>query len=428
MSGARSWGRRGLLALLFVLTCLAATLSVVAVWAHQTVLGTDRFVATVERVVQEPEVQAFAADRLARQVVEAADVEGRIAGVLPSNQAFLAVPIASAVERVLDERLTDLFARPRAQEALVTAAGATHRRLMTVLRGDSDVVTVEGTTVTIDLLPIAVEGLAQLQQLGLIPATVTLPDVSDPASRDAAIASLEERLGRDIPDDFALVTVADATRLATAQQLVRAFDLVVIVLVVVTLILAVLTIAFAQRRLRMVIALALGVVVALVLARIIARTVMSGVASSAAAGGSGDVLRLVVQDLTQDLATWTWLLVGLGIVVALAVWALSRPDWLTSGTEALASASRSERSAAWLRDHADGVGWSAAIVLVVAALAVVATPELAILAGIGLAVIAWSGVLRRGSATDAAAPAGDAAVPTADAPAPTADGPAPPTG
>jgi hypothetical protein len=400
MSGAGSWGRRGLLVLLLVLTCLAATLSVVSIWAHQTVLGTDRFVATVERVVQEPEVQAFAADRLARQVVAAADVEGRISGVLPSNQAFLAVPIASAVERVLDERLTDLFARPRAQEALVTAAEATHRRLMSVLRGDSDVVTVEGTTVTIDLLPVAVEGLGQLQQLGLIPASVVLPDVSDPAARDAAIASLEERLGRDIPDDFALVTVADATRLATAQQLVRAFDLVVIVLVVVTVVLAALTVVLARRRLRMVVALALGIVVALILARMIARAIMAGVASSAAASGSGDVLRLVVQDLTQDLATWVWLLVVLGIVVAATAVALGRPDWLTSGAEALALPSRSDRFAAWLRDHADGIGWSVAIVLVVAVLAVVATPELAILAGIGLAVVAWSGVLRRRAAPD----------------------------
>jgi hypothetical protein len=400
MSGAGSWGRRGLLVLLLVLTCLAATLSVVAIWAHQTVLGTDRFVATVERVVHEPEVQAFAADRLARQVVAAADVEGRISGVLPSNQAFLAVPIASAVERVLDERLTDLFARPRAQEALVTAAEATHRRLMSVLRGDSDVVAVEGTTVTIDLLPVAVEGLGQLQQLGLIPASVVLPDVSDPAARDAAIASLEERLGRDIPDDFALVTVADATRLATAQQLVRAFDLVVIVLVVVTVVLAALTVVLARRRLRMVVALALGIVVALILARMIARAIMAGVASSAAASGSGDVLRLVVQDLTQDLATWVWLLVVLGIVVAATAVALGRPDWMTSGAEALASPSRSDRFAAWLRDHADGIGWSVAIVLVVAVLAVVATPELAILAGIGLAVVAWSGVLRRRAAPD----------------------------
>jgi hypothetical protein len=386
-----------LLGLLFVLTCLAATLSVVAVWAHQTVLARDRFVATVERVVTEPEVQAFAADRLASQVVVAADVQGRIAGLLPSEQAVLAVPITSAVERVLEERLANLLASPRAQNAFVTAAGATHRRLMNVLRGDSDFVSIEGTTVSIDLLPIAVEGLGQLQQIGLLPASVTLPDVSDPEARDAAIANLEERLGRDIPDDFALVTVADATRLATAQQLVRAFDLIVIVLVVVTIVLAALTVVLARRRLRMVVALALGFVVALVLARIIVRAILSGVASSAAASGSDDVLRLVIQDLTADLATWTWLLVVLGVVVAITAWALGRPEWLTSGADALASSSRSERFGAWVRDHADGIAWSVAIVLVVAALAVVASPELGILAGIGLVVVAWSGVLGRGA-------------------------------
>ena len=59
----------------------------------------------------------------------------------------------------------------------------------------------------------------------MLPASVVLPDVSDPAGRDAAIATLESRLGRDLPDDFALIQVADANRLATAQSAVRAFDI-----------------------------------------------------------------------------------------------------------------------------------------------------------------------------------------------------------
>lgn len=401
MSAATSWGRRGLLGLLFVLACLGVTLSIIAVWAHQTVLSTDRFVAVVGRVVEEPEVQAFAADRIARQVVVAGDVEERIAETLPPRQAFLAVPLTSAIERVLEERLTSLFARERAQSAMLTAMGAAHRRMVAVLRGDSDIISVEGTTVTIDLLPLAVGGLAELQSLGVVPATVVLPDVTDTAGRDAVIASLEDRLGRDLPDDFALVSIADATRLAAAQSLVRAFDLVVVALVVVTIALCLATVLLARRRLRMVVALGLGVVVAIILARIIVRTALTGITPSIATGGSGDVLTLLIRDLTSDLATWTWLLVGLGILVAATAAVVSRPTWLTSGAEALtASSSRSERVGAWLRDHADGIGWTAAIILTVVVLTVAVTPEVAILAGIGLVLLAWSGVLRRGPSTE----------------------------
>ncbi len=122
---------------------------------------------------------------------------------------------------------------------------------MTLLRNDSPFVDVNGTTATIDLLPVAVEGLRVLQEQGILPASVVLPDVSDPAGRDAAIATLESRLGRDLPDDFALIQVADANRLATAQSAVRAFDIVTVVLVVLAVVFIAATILLSGRRLRM---------------------------------------------------------------------------------------------------------------------------------------------------------------------------------
>ena len=43
--------RSGLVGLLFVLACISLVLSTIAVWAHQTLLVTDRFVAVTSRVV-----------------------------------------------------------------------------------------------------------------------------------------------------------------------------------------------------------------------------------------------------------------------------------------------------------------------------------------------------------------------------------------
>ena len=48
--------RSGLVGLLFVLACISLVLSTIAVWAHQTLLVTDRFVAVTSRVVDEPAV------------------------------------------------------------------------------------------------------------------------------------------------------------------------------------------------------------------------------------------------------------------------------------------------------------------------------------------------------------------------------------
>ena len=88
--------RSGLVGLLFVLACISLVLSTVAVWAHQTLLVTDRFVAVTSRVVDEPEVQARRGQRLASEIVIAADVQGRIAGVLPGRSG---VPRGPADQR-----------------------------------------------------------------------------------------------------------------------------------------------------------------------------------------------------------------------------------------------------------------------------------------------------------------------------------------
>ena len=388
MASSTTRVRSGLVGLLFVLACLSITIGTIAVWAHQTLLVTDRFVAVTSRVVAEPQVQVLVADRLASEIMTAADVQGRVAAVLPANQAFLAVPLANAVEGVLDKRLTEFFATERAQSAFEAAIRFSHQHIVTLLRNDSDFVEVNGTTATIDLLPIAVEGLRVLQEEGILPATIVLPDVTDPAGRDAAIANLESRLGRDLPDDFALIPIANADRLASAQAAVHAFDIVTIVLVILAIVFVVATILLSGRRLRMVALLAIGAVVSLIIARLVVRAAVNGLIGSLAAG-DGATAREIITDLVSDLASWSWILVIVGIVVAIAAVLIARPGWVKSGTAAASSPSSPETGvSAWARDHRDGLGWGIGILLTSLIVWVALSPDLAILVGIGLVVVA----------------------------------------
>ena len=386
--------RRGLVGVLFVLAIVGVIFSSIAVWMHQTLLVTDRFVAVTERIATEPEVQALVADRLSKQIVTAVDVQGRVAGVLPPNQAFLAVPLATAVQGLLDQKLTALFAEPRAQAAFVKALAFTHQHLITVLRNQSDVVTAEGSTVTIDLLPVAVEGLKVLQENGILPADIVLPDVTDPAGRDAAIAAIESKLGRDLPPDFAQIEVADATRFAAAQGAVRAFDLLVVGLLIVTLILMVATVWLARRHLRMVAWLGIGSVVALILARIATRGIVNGLVSDLAAGGSVATIRLTIVDLLQDLRGLTTTLIVIGIIIAIIAWIAGRPRWAREGVAAAKEPSSEESGVeAWGRQHADGIGWTLGILAGVLVLWITISPELAVLGGIVLTAVGrwWMG-------------------------------------
>jgi hypothetical protein len=407
-----------LIGFLFVLACLGVLLSTIAVWAHQTLLGTDRFVSSVQRVVEEPAVQAAAADRLATQIVTGTDIQGRVAEVLPPNQAFLAAPLASAVETFLERQLATVLASERGQELFLDALGFGHERLVRLLRSESDIVQLEGATVSVDLLPIAVEGLRRLQERGILPAEITLPDVTDPAGREAAIANLESRLGRDLPDDFALVPIAESEALARAQTLVRAFDIVTVVIVVVTILLMVVTVVLARDRWRMVLALALGSVVALALGRLLVRGAVQGLTASLAASGREPVLDEVVVALTTELASWSWILVVVGIVVAVAAFLIGRREDLASGLSAASgSAEGGEGYDRWLRDHRTGLAWLAAGTLVVLVLWLATTPELAILAGVAIVVAYGAGVLRRAAdEVDEEAMATTAAPPTAAPP------------
>jgi hypothetical protein len=395
--------RSGLVGLLFVLACLSITVGTVAVWAHQTLLVTDRFVAVTSRVAAEPQVQALAADKIASQVVTAVDVQGRIAGVLPPNQAFLAIPLTNAVEGVLDKKLTEFFANPRAQSAFVAALQFSHAHLVTLLRNDSNFVDVNGTTATIDLLPIAVEGLRVLQEEGILPASITLPDVTDPAGRDATIATLESRLGRDLPDDFALVQIADANRLATAQAVVRAFDFITILLVVLAVVFVAATIFLSGRRLRMVALLAIGTVVSLLLARLIIRAALNGLVSSLATG-DGTTARDVISDLVSDLADWSWILIIVGLTVAVVAIVATRPAWVRSGAAAAGSPSSPDDGVgAWVRAHQPGLAWAVGVLLTTFIVWVAFSPDLAILVAIGLTVVALV-VGRRGAEPTAGEP------------------------
>ena len=418
--------RSGLVGLLFVLACLSVVLGTIAVWAHQTLLVTDQFVAVTSEVVAEPGVQARAAERIASELVTAADVQGRIAGVMPGDQNFLAAPLTAAAEDFLTKRLTTFFATERAQTAFQTAIRFSHEHLVTLLRNDSPFVDVNGTTATIDLLPVAVEGLRVLQEQGILPASVVLPDVSDPAGRDAAIATLESRLGRDLPDDFALIQVADANRLATAQSAVRAFDIITVVLVVLAVALIAATIFLSGRRLRMAALLAIGIVVSLVIARLLVRAAVEGVIGSLATG-DGVTARAIITDLLSDLASWTWILVIVGIVAAIVAVIAARPDWVRSGATAASSPNSSDDGiGAWANAHRDGLAWTVGVLLTVVIVWIALSPDLAVLVGIGLTVVALVVGRRGGDEPATGSPSGPSSPSSSPTPpkAPPAPGPA----
>jgi hypothetical protein len=410
---AKSGGSRirtALVALLLVLTCLALVATTVLVWTHRTLLVTDRFVAVTSRISEDPTVVAAVSDRVATQVVEGLDIEGRVAALLPDQADALAAVLAGRVREEVADRLNGLLSSERAQAAWSAVLRASHERLVPILRGE---VLGSGTdpTVTIDVLPLVAEGIRILQEIGLVPADVQVPDVTDPSEREAAITRLEERLGRDLPPDFALVTITKPGALVTAQRAVRAFDIITIASVVLTVALAILTVVAARSRRRMVVYLGLGAAVSLALASILIAGIERGLVAAVAAENGRAVVQALYRDVTSDLASWVVILAVVGVVVALIAYLLGRPAWLSSGAEAVgvaggtgapAEASGETGSGAgasvggWLGDNLVGLAAFIGLALAVVALWSFIGPGVAILAGVA-AVGIWA-LLRRSDA------------------------------
>jgi hypothetical protein len=110
-------------AVLLFLGCLGVPASVLAVWTHNQVADSDRFVATVSPMIEDPSVQSALAGRITTEVLAVIDVEqlarGVLVGAVPEQGAAAAAASYDLLVRFLREALRTL-----AVLGLVIALGA----------------------------------------------------------------------------------------------------------------------------------------------------------------------------------------------------------------------------------------------------------------------------------------------------------------
>jgi hypothetical protein len=159
----RRW-RTIVASLLIVLACVLAPLSVVAVWTRNQVTNTDRYLATVAPLADDPAIQDAIADQITAQVFAYVDIQGitrQTVEVLSSRglspevaaqlQAF-AVPIANGVQSFTRDQVGTVVASDAFADAWVQANRVAHAELVKALTGEGGgAVTVENDTVSVNL-------------------------------------------------------------------------------------------------------------------------------------------------------------------------------------------------------------------------------------------------------------------------------------
>ena len=238
--------------LLIVVACVLAPLSVVAIWTRNQVTNTDRYVATVTPLADDPAIQQAIADQITAQVFRYIDVEQLTSqvvdalserGVPPAvatQLQALSGPIANGLESFTRTQVTNVVQSDAFSDAWVQANRVAHDELVKALTGEGGgSVTIENDTVSVNMAAMIAAVKQRLVDSGFALAS-RIPEV------DAS---------------FVLFQSADITRARSAFNLLNTLG---VWLPVVAIVLLVLGVYVARDHRRALVGAAVGVAVSMV--------------------------------------------------------------------------------------------------------------------------------------------------------------------
>jgi hypothetical protein len=354
---APRWRRIAAIALV-VLTSLSIVVAVVAVWAHNTVLDTDKFMETVGPALDDPALYAAVGEKVSEQTLEALDLETRIDAALTELDDFLfgalldaleigdrgrdilesvdrpaledlAPTLAAGLEQRITARIEGFISSDEFRAAVPALVERAHRGVIALARGDMEAipnVSVADGEVTLNVVPIVVEAIRRvLPDLSGLGPDITLPEsVSERA--DEAKQQLAEALDARLPDDFGQIALMSEDQLNALQDGVVRLDRLMWGLIVLAIVLAVATLLVSPNKPRTAIHLAIGVVVGFVASVLLLDwlegELVQSIIDPTNAAAAGEIIREVLAGLRRSAL----LIAFLTIVGAVVVWYVTKPE------------------------------------------------------------------------------------------------------
>jgi hypothetical protein len=158
-----SW-RTPVAAVLIVIGCILAPVSVVAVWTANQVSDTNRYIANIEPLIHEPAVQNALTDKITTQITSHLNVTGYTnqAAALLTSKGLPRVgtllktfgpAISNAVTGFVHNAVHKVVTSPQFANAWVQVNTVAHEQLVNALSGRGGAISVSNGEVTIDLAP-----------------------------------------------------------------------------------------------------------------------------------------------------------------------------------------------------------------------------------------------------------------------------------
>lgn len=368
----RATARRWFVGFLVLVFAVLVPITVTSAWAHRTVLNTDAYVATIGPIAHDPAVTAAVSRQVTDQLYTTLHPQAIIEDALPPRARFLATPIANGAKGAIQQSVNTVVSSDQFQQLWVGANRFAHAQLVAVLHGDTTVLQTTNGAVVLNLVPLLNRALEQAQSFvsGVVNKPVKLPTLSGNELPAAACAKISAALDRPVPATCGQIPLFPAAKLKAAQRAVRAFDRLVLALLIVTPLIAVGALWLSRRRRRTLLQLTVGGMVGL----IVVRRLLMWEQGRLVETGRPQNLEARKAILDQVLGgfynlTWWILLAGL-IIVALAL--ITGPyRWAVAARTRTAAAGRkvgvlvsaavrgsgvaTENSAtvAWIRRHHD---------------------------------------------------------------------------
>jgi hypothetical protein len=180
--------------ILLIVGFVLVPLSAVAIWTHNQLTNTDRYVETVGPLAGNQDIQQTVANAVVNAIFNNVNVEQRVKNALPERAQFLGAPIANAAQNYATDATEKLLASQQFQNLWDAANRRAHNQLVALLTDDPSkapgAVSIENGTVSLDLGNVVKQVQGKLVDKGL----TFLKNVKVPRSRSSTPKASRRRV------------------------------------------------------------------------------------------------------------------------------------------------------------------------------------------------------------------------------------------
>lgn len=328
-SGTATSGRRArtvVAVIAGVAAVLGFTAATIGLWANRTIYDSDTFADTIGDALTQPEVTDALATYLTDTALRVVPVQSTLDDVLPNRLQGAAPLVTAKLRSTVHGQFVTLLARPATRSHIVQLTRASHATLVrTIDTGGIANLKLQGNAVTLNLLPVVVDGIDALPS-GVVARTLNLPDLAYDGDHAVQVDEVSQATGIDLPPDFGLVTVYRGAAvdqagiaLAETQRGLVVFHRALVGIIVVTVLAAALCLGIAVRRRHALIGLFAGGAIAFFVAGLTVRAAIREAPTLAVDPTNQAVIGAVTRSLSSGLIRLLDIGVIVGVVVAVAV-------------------------------------------------------------------------------------------------------------